>query len=708
MFLIHNLRKDILLLYPTLFLLSTGCTSENVKTHRYSNELIHESSPYLLQHAHNPVHWYPWGQKALEKAKSENKMLLVSIGYAACHWCHVMEQESFEDTAVARLMNQYFIPVKVDREERPDIDGIFMSACQLASQEDCGWPLNAFALPDGRPVWAGTYFPKKNWIEILKYFQEEWAKNQPKIEEYATSLAEGVQSMDEVPEPTVDVEFSRQSLDRIVGKFIQTIDFQNGGQLNPPKFPMPVIYQFLLNYHHFTGNEQALKAVTATLDEMMKGGIYDHLGGGFAWYATDAHWQIPHFEKMLYDNAQIVSLYAKAYQLTGKPAYREVMAETLKFIHREMTSPEGNFFSSFDADSEGEEGKFYVWQQAEIDSILGDKKMAAVFSDFFEVEKKGNWEAGKNILHRRRSNEEIAQLHGLSLENLEKLIADAKQKLFKARSSRHRPGLDDKSLTAWNALMLKGYTDAYMATGQQDYLDAALKNGHFILDKMLQPDHRLHRNYKSGKSVINAFLDDYALAIEAFTVLYQVTFDEMWLYKAKSLMYYVLQHFTDEATELFFYTSDLDPPLAVCKMELTDNVIPASNSVMAKNLYLLGLFFYQEEWVERSRQMLQRIAFSIEQTDEPDYYANWCQLYLDFVRPPFEVVIVGANALTLRQKMMHWYLPQAVFLGGESAGTLELMENKGQEGQTLIYVCKNKVCKLPVTEPSKAIELMSN
>jgi uncharacterized protein len=697
-------RYFFFLLCLVFFSCKTGTSEAQQIHHPFTNELINESSPYLLQHAHNPVNWYPWGEKALEKAKSENKMLIISIGYAACHWCHVMEHESFEDTTVANFMNKHFVAIKVDREERPDVDDVYLTACQLASKEGCGWPLNAFALPDGRPVWAGTYFPKKPWLEVLEYFRSEWQKSPQKMEEFASKLTEGVGQMDAIPIPSEPVEFSRKNLDKIAQHFMQRIDFQRGGRVGAPKFPMPGNYEFLLRYHHFSGHSQALKAVTLTLDEMAKGGIYDHLGGGFARYSTDDRWLVPHFEKMLYDNAQLVSLYSQAFQLTQNPAYATVVRETLGFILREMTSPEGAFYSSLDADSEGEEGKFYVWRKQEIDSILGQD--AAIFCDFFEITQKGNWEDGKNILHRKKDPAAVAKKNSLTIGQLNTLITNAKAKLFEARSERISPGLDDKALTAWNALMVKGYVDAYRAFGEKTYLEAALKNGRFILEKMLRPDGGINRNFKDGASVINAFLDDYAQTIDAFTALYQVTFDEAWLYKARDLTEYVLLHFTDENSSLLFYTSDLDPPLIARKMETTDNVIPGSNSVMASNLYHLGLYFYKNEWLEKSRRMMHTLANMVVETEEPDFYSNWCQLYLEFVQPPYEVAIVGDDFAVKRDEMLKNFLPNALLLGGKTEGTLELLKNKHQEGRTMIYVCRNKICKLPVEEVSKAMELM--
>ncbi len=673
--------------------------------HKYTNKLINESSPYLLQHAHNPVDWYPWGDEALAKAKAEDKMIIVSVGYAACHWCHVMEHESFEDTLVSKIMNENFICIKVDREERPDIDDVYMSACQLASGRGCGWPLNAFALPDGRPVWASTYFPKKDWLGVLENFIKIKKDDPGRLEESATQLQEGIKQQDNIVLNDSDQNFNAKKLDGIAANFLDNIDFKKGGRKGAPKFPMPNNYEFLLNYYHFTKDAKALEAVTTTLDNMANGGIYDHLGGGFARYSTDGDWFAPHFEKMLYDNGQLVSLYSEAYQLTKNPLYRKVVVETLEYTKREMTNPEGGFYSSLDADSEGEEGKFYVWKKSEIDSLLGDD-FAKVFNEFYEVKKSGNWEHKNNILHRKSSDEKVAKKFDLSITKLEKHIASAKSTLMSARDKRIRPGLDDKILTSWNALMLKGYTDAYRAFGDEAYLEAAIKNANFLVKNAIKEGHRLNRNFKDGQSVINAFLDDYALLIDAFVHLYQVSFDEQWLDHAKKLTAYTQTHFYDKSTGMFHYTSNLDPELIARKKELADNVIPGSNSTMARNLYQLGTILYQPEWVDLSKQMLHNLSESITETPQPNFYSNWCSLYWTVVNPPYEVAVMGDNSKTLSKELMQNYLPHALILGGKSEGNLELLKDKLIEGETRIYVCQNKVCKFPVLEVEKALGLM--
>ncbi len=665
----------------------------------YTNHLIHESSPYLLQHAHNPVNWYPWGKEALDKARKENKLIIISIGYAACHWCHVMEHESFDDEKVANFMNENFVAIKVDREERPDIDQVYMNAVQLITGSG-GWPLNCIALSDGRPVYGGTYFPQAQWVDMLTQVLQFVKQNPDKTQQQAEALTQGVQSGEIPYVNTEKAEFTTGDLDRIFGAWKNTIDYTNGGHKGAPKFPLPVGYQFLLHYHHLTRNADALKAVTTTLHKMADGGIYDQIGGGFARYSTDPYWKVPHFEKMLYDNAQLVSLYAAAYQLTKDPRYELIVHETLDFIQRELTSKEGGFYSSFDADSEGEEGKFYVWTKDELQKVLGTR--ADVIIDYYSVTEKGNWEGGRNILFRSASDNEIANTYKISESELARRVLEAKELLLKERTGRVRPGLDDKILTSWNALMLKAYIDAYRVFDNKQYLDTALKNADLINAEIKAPDGRLHRNYKNGTASINAFLDDYAFTIEAYISLYQATFDEKWLQEARQLTDYTIAHFYDEDKGMFYYTSDIDPALIARNMETTDNVIPSSNSEMAKNLFVLGQYFYNDDYIRKSKRMLSNVKQNA--LTGGAYYANWDILMAWFAGGSYEVALVGKESEAKRKELDKHYLPDVIVSGGKNEGTLSLLENKLIEEQTTIYVCQNKVCTYPVTEVKEALE----
>ncbi|HLP61128.1 MAG TPA: thioredoxin domain-containing protein [Candidatus Deferrimicrobium sp.] len=674
----------------------------------YTNHLIDESSPYLLMHAHNPVDWYPWGNEALEKARQENKLLIISIGYASCHWCHVMAEESFEDEEVARIMNKYFVSIKVDREERPDIDQVYMTAAQILTGSG-GWPLNAIALPDERPFFAGTYFPRERWILLLEQIRRLYRDNPGQVEEQAESLSRGVRSAEEIAFNYTEAQYDPQILDQLFANWQDAIDYHWGGGKRAPKFPLPVGYRFLLTYYYLTQKNEALAAVKITLDKMVMGGIYDQIGGGFARYSTDAHWKVPHFEKMLYDNAQLVSLYSYAYQATEKPLYKRAVYETLDFVERELTAPEipgsgCGFYSSLDADSEGEEGKFYLWTKNEIQQILGDD--APLIIDYYNVTDKGNWEKGQNILHRLKSDETFAAARKISVEQLEEHVQNAGQKLLAARSKRVRPALDDKILTSWNALMLTGYLDAYRVFGEERFLEQALKNAGFIMGNMMTTEGHLNRNYKNGNSTINAFLDDYAFTIEAFIALYRATFVKQWLSLAWELTEYTLAHFYNKNGGMFYYTSDQDPELIARKIEVTDNVIPSSNSRMALNLYLLGEYFAHEDYILKARQMLNHIQPAL--AAGGTYYANWDLLLTYFLFPPFEVAVVGNDWQQKRKELESYFLPNMILMGGKTEGNLPFLKGKAPGDRTLIYVCRNKKCLLPVTEVKEALQQMAS
>ena len=682
---VRTFLKNTLLLYLSIQLIS--CNSQHMQQYPYTNDLIHETSPYLLEHAHNPVNWMAWNAKALKKAKDENKLIIISIGYSACHWCHVMEHESFEDTAVAKIMNDHFISIKVDREERPDIDQVYMDAAQLITGRG-GWPLNAIALPDGRPIFAGTYYPKENWKQVLMYFVDYWQNHHDEALQRAADITEGIKINDTINPVKTPVSFDRNDRSLIFAKFDSTFDYAKGGRTGAPKFPMPVNYEYLLRNYYYAKNDKTLRAVTVTLDNMMNGGIYDQVGGGFARYSVDADWQIPHFEKMLYDNAQLVSLYSEAYRLTKNERYKEVAYETLEFIEREMSDTSGGFFSALDADSDGEEGKFYVWSYDELKAILGSD--FEEFKKTYPVTEQGNFEHRNNLTRNPKS--EIQKLK----------LSDWKKKLLAFRSKRVRPPLDDKILTSWNALMLKGYIDAYNAFGDKKFLDRALQSANFIKDKMLQPDFSLKRNYKNGKNTINGFLDDYSFTCEAFIALYQATFDEQWLTLANNITGYTIQHFYNLNTGMFFYTSVTDDPLIARKTEISDNVIPASNSSMAKVLYLLGMIYDKNDYIEKSKRALMNIKETM--LGYPSYYANWAILMDYFLDEPYEVAIVGGQSEQLKDEFGKYFLPNCIFVGSKNSSVLPLLQDKFKAGETLIYVCQNKTCQLPVKSVEEALK----
>jgi len=669
--------------------------------HAHTNRLIHESSPYLQQHAHNPVDWYPWGDEAFAKAKAENKLVLVSIGYSSCHWCHVMEHESFENDSVAKRMNDHYVCIKVDREERPDIDQVYMTAVQLMTGKG-GWPLNCFTLPDGRPVFGGTYFPKDQWMQLLHDLDTTWHTDPQKVTSYAARLHDGVKQSELVELNTAKPDFSRKDLDRMLKVMDSTFDNTDGGPDRAPKFPMPNNYQFLLKYASLTNDAELKAHVHLTLRKMALGGIYDQVGGGFARYSTDALWKVPHFEKMLYDNAQLVSLYSQAYQATYDPLYRDVVERTLTFVAREMMSSEGACYSALDADSEGEEGKFYVWTKEELQRILGADFTFA--EKYYNVNAKGAWEHGTYILLRTEDDADFAKRENMNVELVRTTAKHVDDLLMAERAKRVRPGLDDKSLTSWNALMVSAWCDAYEAFGNKEYLDAAQKTMRLVLAKCQRDDGGLFHSYKDNKATINGYLEDYSFTSQALIDLYGVTFDEQYVNQARKLADYAIAHFHDDKSGMFWFTSDLDAALIARKTEVTDNVIPASNSSMARVLFTLGQLFDDPKYIAISTQQLNNVHAQM--AGYPSGYSNWAQLMIAQVFPCYEIAITGPDALKRRAEFGPHYIPNRLFFGTTGTSTLPLLAEKSLADGTTIFVCVEKACKMPVSTVDDALKQM--
>ena len=689
--------KYILLFFP-LTLLMAKCQEKKSMTEKhtpeYTNKLINESSPYLLQHAHNPVEWYPWGDEAFEKAEKENKLVLISIGYSACHWCHVMEHESFEDSLTAEMMNKNFINIKVDREERPDVDQVYMNAVQLMTGSG-GWPLNCFALPDGRPVYSGTYFPKDKWQQTLTSLQGLKENDPIKLEEYAKNLTAGIQQSELITRNEDPLETKVEFLAQKVNEWSKYWDRKKGGPNRAPKFPLPNNYQFLLEYAFLSGDQESMDFVSTTLDQMARGGIYDQIGGGFARYSTDELWKAPHFEKMLYDNAQLVSLYSQAFTATQNPRYKKIVQETLAFIKRELTNKNGGFYSALDADSEGEEGKFYVWKKEELKEALTPEEFELA-KDFYNVNNKGLWEHGNYILLMDENSDDMLT-EDSTLGNKLELI---KSKLLARRETRIRPGLDDKILTSWNMLMIEAYLDAYIALEDEQYLNVAEQQMKFIFTNLITEDEGLFHLHKDGKSSINGYLEDYAFTISALLKMYQSTFDESYISQAESLMNYTVKHFLDEESGMFWFKSNKDEQLIAKKQENSDNVIPASNSVMAHNLFILSKLTYNQEFEKTGKQMLSNILPHIEYGQS---YSNWLRLYLYETYPFYEIAATGKNFRALTIELRKTYIPNKLILGAEKKSDLPLLENKFFEEET-IFVCQNKTCQLPVKLVTDALK----
>ncbi len=679
------------------------------------NRLAKETSPYLLQHAENPVDWYPWGEEALQKAKEENKLLLVSIGYAACHWCHVMEHESFEQEEVAQIMNESFINVKVDREERPDVDKTYMEAVQLMTGRG-GWPLNCVALPDGSPIWGGTYFPKEHWINALTQLADLYQKEPQRAIDSAKNLTQYLLDNGNIVKLETTQPFTRTHLDNILTAWMDQMDFKFGGRkVSANKFPLPMNNLFLTQAAYLTKNERVEAAVEVTLEKMAYGGIYDHLGGGFARYSVDQFWKVPHFEKMLYDNGQLVSVYSEAYAKIAssqvpdiqlqqrnerlKHLYERVVEQTLNFIERELMSSEGGFFSSLDADSEGEEGKFYVWTFEEVEELLGDD--AKLFADYYNIHPFGNWE-GKNILFVLETEEEFADRWKLSPNTFKEKMANGRETLLSARSSRIRPGLDDKILTSWNALMLKGFVDAYSVFKEDKYLHIALKNAQFLHDK-LSDKGKIYRNYKEGKRSIPGFLDDYAYLMNAYLSLYQITFDEKWLMFTRQHLEYVDTHFFDDTSGMYYYSSSEEKTTVKRHIEVQDDVTPSSNAVLAHVLYKMGLILDDKTLRDRSTQMLQNMRAEL--LKNPAWHSVWAQLMLIHLFPHFEIVITGDQASNFRLEMDGKYYPLKIYAGGSTPSDIPILKDRYME-ETTIFVCEGNTCQLPVNSVAEAWKVL--
>ncbi|WNB18815.1 thioredoxin domain-containing protein [Marivirga arenosa] len=670
------------------------------------NKLIHETSPYLLQHAYNPVEWQAWNEEALNRARAEDKPILLSIGYAACHWCHVMEHESFEDNEVANVMNENYICIKLDREERPDIDQIYMDAIQNMGLNG-GWPLNVFLMPDQKPFYGGTYFPKHKWLEILDKVAIAFQNSRKQLAESADKFSKAL-NVSEVEKLNLginkDHNFDNSVLIQAYQKLSESFDWDNGGTLGAPKFPMPVIWQFLTQYAFHSKNPEAKKALELTLESMADGGIYDQIGGGFARYSVDAEWFAPHFEKMLYDNGQLISLYADAYRFTKNPYFKEVFEDSIKFMVRELMDPNCRFYSALDADSEGVEGKFYTWTYNELKNHINENEEPVL--KFLNVEKEGNWENGVNILFRHTSIESFCKAENLDSSNFKETFNSVKDKLLDQREERIRPALDDKILTGWNALQLKGLCDAYKAHKDEKYKAIALDNFVF-LSEFVWDGTLLYRSFKNDQAKIKAYLEDYALTIQALISLFEITSDLKVLNFAEKLANYTIENFYDEKEKLFFYTDKNSETLIARKKEIFDNVIPSSNSIMIQNLHWLGILKGNSAFTDISNEMLKQTQHLIAR--EPKFLSNWASAFILKSYPCYDVVIVGKDAKKIQRELWQHYLPNAFCMAIEEENNDELVW-KGKEiinTKTSIYVCENNACQYPVFTSEDAIALLS-
>ncbi|MFT4802128.1 MAG: hypothetical protein ACI93N_001904 [Flavobacteriaceae bacterium] len=692
--------------YFCIFLLFIiGCSTKEKTNDKKSNDLIHETSPYLLQHAYNPVNWKAWNPETLALAKKENKLIIISVGYSACHWCHVMEEESFENDSIAKIMNANFINIKVDREERPDVDKVYMSAVQLMTGSG-GWPLNCIALPDGRPIFGGTYFTKKQWEKVLINISKLYQEEPERAIQFAENLTKGIQESQLIKLNKEAPNFLASDVSAAIDVWKTQIDTIYGGFTGAPKFPMPNSLEFLLRYSHQFKDKSIEDYLENTLTKIAYGGIYDPIGGGFSRYAVDEKWHIPHFEKMLYDNAQLVSLYAKAYLNSKNKLYKNVVFETLSFVKEELTTKKGAFYSSLDADSKNklevkQEGAFYEWKVNELQELLGAD--FALFKEFYNINEYGIWENDKYVLIRNQSKEAFSKEQKIKLTTLNIKVSRWKKVLKEARNKRSKPNLDDKILTSWNALMIQGYVDAYSAFGTEEFLTTALINANFLVKNQLRKDGGLNRNFKNGISTINAYAEDYATVIHAFISLYEVTLDEKWLTTSKELMDYLFINFFDEKNKMFHFTSKKDDNLISRKYEVIDGVIPSSNSMIANSLFKLGHYYSNKSYLKTSEQMLNNLKEDVKRN--PGNYSNWLNLMTNLTKPFYEVVVAGNKASEVNKKLINIYNPNILIAGTtKENNTLPLLSYKFNEDETFIYVCVNGTCKKPQTSITDALE----
>jgi uncharacterized protein len=687
--------------------------------HPHSNRLIHESSPYLQQHAHNPVDWYPYSEEAFQRAREENKPVLVSIGYAACHWCHVMERESFENEQVAAIMNDNFINIKVDREERPDVDHIYMDAVQAISGSG-GWPLNVFLTPDKKPFYGGTYFPpqrafnRASWTEVLLSVAEAFKEKKEELETQANNLTEHLSNSNlfGTEKGKQKADFNINSIEDALQNILKTADREWGGFGKAPKFPQTFTISFLLQYHQLIEKKKAegeepdgypaLQQALLSLDKMAQGGIYDQVGGGFARYSTDTEWLAPHFEKMLYDNALLVTTYADAYKLTGNQFYKQIIEETLSFIERELMHGLGGFYSALDADSEGEEGKFYTWTFEEVKEILQED--SALFSGFYDINPGGNWE-GKSIPWIKVPVDAYASQHGIDTNELEAVIARSKARLLRERAKRPRPLLDDKILLGWNALMNIAYSRAFAATGILHYCSVAEKNMEFLLRAFRADTGGFYHTWKENVARVPAFLDDYANLIAALLELGQVTANFHWFDIARDITEWVTKYFSDENSLFFYFTSQQQQDVLVRKKEIYDGATPSGNSVMAHNLYKLSIIYDRADWRSRSEEMT--LALGEVVLKYPTSFGVWLSLLFEIIFGTNEIAVLGKGAQMYLGKILALSIPFKLVMAAEKPDPkYPLLAEKTDSEGICIYLCRNYACRQPVDSVAGLLDLL--
>ena len=693
-----KLKKYSYILTLFLIVLFMSCQQNTAQNEEYpfTNDLINETSPYLLQHAHNPVNWRPWNDDVFEEATKDDKLVIISIGYSSCHWCHVMEEETFEDEKVAEIMNRDFISIKVDREERPDVDQVYMTAVQLMTGNG-GWPLNVIVLPNGKPMYGGTYHTNEQWTSVLQKIHQLYKDNPQKANEYAEKVAQGIQDVNFIVPTEKTNDLSVTAINEGLSKWKSEWDLEWGGNVGREKFMLPGQLDFLLDEATIANDSTSLSFVKTTLDQMARGGIYDHVAGGFYRYSTDPKWHIPHFEKMLYDNAQLASIYAKAYTIFKKPAYKKISMETLAFLKKEMKNVDGGYFAAIDADSEGEEGKYYVWTEEELEHII--QKDYSLFKKYYSIDSSKKMEGGKIVLYQSLEDETFIKEHQTTQKHLGDLKASWKANLLEVRKNRVKPNIDDKIIVSWNALLINGYVDAYKAFGADEYLNEAKSIYNAILESAYLDDQLIH-SYKKGSKRSKGFLEDYVFMANASINLYTASMDPRHLEFAQKLIKTTLIQFKDDSSDFYKFTADESLIAKIIKND--DGVIASPNAVLANSLFLLGHIEYNRDYMANAKAML--LAMQPYLKDGIRSYTHWASLQLKMTYPYYEIAVVGDNADVLRNELQQKFLANTLIVASTQESNLPLFKGRYVSDGTYIYVCKDNTCKLPVENIEDALE----
>lgn len=660
------------------------------------NELSKESSPYLLQHANNPVQWHAWNSTNIENAKKLGLPLLISVGYASCHWCHVMEHESFMDEEVADIMNRYFYCIKVDREERPDVDQVYMTAANIITGKG-GWPLNCFALADGRPFHAGTYYPKAQWLNLLENVHHQFIHKHEQIVSYAERLTAGIRIQETAITDALSSQIKRESIVQMVELWKHKWDMKWGGTVGAPKFPMPVNFDFLIAYLHYNDDAQAEDFVTTSLIKIASGGLYDQLGGGFARYAVDDRWKIPHFEKMLYDNAQLLEVYSEEFKRSQNPLFKVIIDETIEWLQTEMLDSSGLYQSAIDADSEGSEGRYYVWTKEELQAVLKDDFEFA--RDYFSIDESGYWEHDQYILLRWNSIKAISEKHNISTEEVQNKAAAIKVKLLNARVKRQAPSKDNKCLCSWNGMLLSGLCKSYNATGNLEYLKHSAKLADAMINTFVHEHEVLHSAVNASAS-ITGLLEDYAFAAKGLLDLYSSSGEEYYYHKSLTIYNLAIQYFYNSNKGIYHF--NLKNELIVQTAELYDNVTPSTNAVMVNLNILFGLLEARTDWLSIGQGLLEKVQQHM--TEYPVGHSYWAKSHLMLSYPFYEVAVIGNMADEFASELKKQHLPQCFIVHSTEASNMAIFKNRFVDGKTLIYVCQHGSCSLPKENISDVLD----